>query len=96
MFFGTASTSASASQSNQKELRDGKGRHTPLGHLNQEELLTLLGLGYMRRNERVLKGARSGLEAKQISNQTYHERFKIGSPPLSKTVSNFPFVVDTM
>ena len=33
---------------------------------------------------------------KWIINQTYHERLKIGSPPLSETVSNFPLVIDTM
>jgi len=31
-----------------------------------------------------------------MTDQTYHERLKIGSPPLSETVSDFPLVVDTV
>jgi hypothetical protein len=49
----------------------------------------------MRGNERILE-CRSRLGVEWRINQTYHERLKIGSPPLSETVSDFPLVVDAM
>lgn len=75
IFFGTASTSESSLTF---ARIDQPKTLTPLRHLHQEQLLTLLRFRDMCWHERI------------------HERFKIGSPPLCKTIANFPFIIQPM
>ncbi len=54
----------------------------------------------MRRNKRILLARGRTINVRrrtggdENSRVTYHEGLKVGTPPLGKTISNFPVVVD--
>ena len=79
--------------------RNGQGR-TALWHLHKEEFLAFFRFGNMGRHKWILR-AREGGERLMANggikkNITHHEGFKVGPPPLGKTVADFPVVVNPM
>lgn len=77
--------------------RIGQG-HTALRHLYKEELLAFFRFGNMGRHKWILCARVGGRAVDDnmtgIENPTHHEGFKVGPPPLGKTVTDFPVIVN--